>query len=144
MRTQAPLDALLGATRQKVLAETFRQPERWWYLHELARTLSWGYVNMNASGFVTLARLGESAGVDLWNYQTKDGRSVRKALEWIVPYASGEKEWTHKQIKPRAFDLTIPLLEITAAKYKRSEYSTIAARLRKSGDKESFRYLGID
>lgn len=39
MRTVQPLDALLGATRQKVLAETFRQPDRWWYLHELARTL---------------------------------------------------------------------------------------------------------
>jgi DNA-binding transcriptional ArsR family regulator len=34
-----PLDALLGTTRQKVLAETYRQPDRWWYLHELARTL---------------------------------------------------------------------------------------------------------
>ena len=110
--------------------------------HELERTLSWGYVNMNASGFVTLARLGESAGVDLWNYQTKDGRGIRKALEWIAPYASGEQEWTHKQIKPRAYDLTIPLLEITAAKYNRPEYSTVAMRLRKDGDKESFRYLG--
>jgi DNA-binding transcriptional ArsR family regulator len=39
MRTTKPLDALIGATRQRVLAETYRNPERWWYLHELARTL---------------------------------------------------------------------------------------------------------
>ena len=98
---------------------------------------------MNAYGFVTLARLGESAGIDLWNYQTKDGRGVRKAVEWIVPYSSDEKEWKYKQIKPRAFDLTVPLLEIAAAKYKKPEYSAIAASLRRTGGKESFRYLGI-
>src|SRR5437667_107535 len=41
MRTiSKPLDALLGTTRQKVLAETYRRPERWWYLHELARSLN--------------------------------------------------------------------------------------------------------
>jgi DNA-binding transcriptional ArsR family regulator len=34
-----PLDALLGVTRQKILAQTYRRPERWWYLHELARSL---------------------------------------------------------------------------------------------------------
>lgn len=111
--------------------------------HELARTLSWGYVNMNAYGFAVLARLGESAGVDLWNYQTKDGRGIRKALEWIVPFASGEKEWTNKQIKPKGFDLTVPLLEIAAAKYKKREYSAIASRLRNLGEEEAYRYLGI-
>lgn len=111
--------------------------------HELARTLSWGYVNMNALGFTTLARLGDSVGVDLWNFNTQDGRGIRKAVEWIVPYAAGEKEWTFKQIKPRAFDITIPLLEIGALKYKNSEYSTVAAKLRNSGDKNAFRTLGL-
>src|ERR1700691_6011757 len=39
MSTGKPLDALLTATRQKVLAQTLGHPERWWYLHELARAL---------------------------------------------------------------------------------------------------------
>jgi len=111
--------------------------------HELARTLSWGYVNMNAYGFLTLARLGESAGVDLWNYRTKDGRGVREVLDWIVPYASGEKEWNFKQIKPRTFDLTVTLFEIGARKYKKQEYSMIAARLANQQDKNAFRSLGL-
>ena len=111
--------------------------------HELARTLSWGYVNMNAYGFTILARLGESAGVDLWHYRTKDGRGVREALEWIVPYAAGEKEWTYKQIKPRAYDLTIPLLEVAAVKYKKADYSAVAVKLKNAGEKNSFRSLGM-
>lgn len=110
--------------------------------HELTRTLSWGYVNMNAYGFATLARLGESAGIDLWTYRTDDGRSLRKAIEWIVPFAVGEKEWTHKQISPRKFDRTIPLLELAALKYKDPEYSRAASKLQRP-DKEGFRYLGI-
>src|SRR5690242_19471237 len=39
MRTMSPVDALLGATRQKVLSRTHLEPDRWWYLHELARAL---------------------------------------------------------------------------------------------------------
>jgi len=98
---------------------------------------------MNAYGFAILTRLGETAGVDLWHYRTKDGRGVREVLEWIVPYAAGEKEWTYKQIKPRAYDLTIPLLEIAALKYKKPEYSAIAAKLRNAGEKNTFRSLGL-
>ena len=111
--------------------------------HELARTLSWGYTNMNAFGFATIARLGETAGVDLWNYQTKDGRGIRKAIEWIAPFASGGKEWKHKQISPRKFDRTIPLMEIAAVRYKNPSYSAIAKQLRKPEDKEVFRELGM-
>lgn len=111
--------------------------------HELARTLSWGYVNMNAYGFVTLARLGESAGVDLWLYRTTDGRGVREIVEWIAPYAAGDKDWAFKQIKPRGFDVTVPLLEIAAIKYSTPKYSALAERLRNKSDKGAFRYLGI-
>ena len=39
MRTSKPLDALLGKNRQNVLSRTHLQAERWWYIHELARSL---------------------------------------------------------------------------------------------------------
>jgi len=39
MRTIKPLDALLTVTRQKLLSRTHLEPDRWWYLHELARAL---------------------------------------------------------------------------------------------------------
>ena len=99
--------------------------------HELARTLSWGYANMNLLGFFMLARLGESAGVDLWNYKTPDGRGLKRAIDWLAPFASGEKQWEHKQIKPRTFELTVPLLRIGAAKYKNAGYAAVAEKLAK-------------
>jgi predicted nucleotidyltransferase len=39
MRNQDPLDALLPKTRQGILAATYVQPERSWYVSELARRL---------------------------------------------------------------------------------------------------------
>lgn len=39
MRKKAPIDVLFPKTRQGVLAATFGQPERWWFLSELANEL---------------------------------------------------------------------------------------------------------
>jgi hypothetical protein len=108
---------------------------------ELARTLSWGYVNMNLQGLFTLARLGESVGVDLWKYSTTDGRSIQKAFEWLAPYAAADNEWPYKQIKPRTFDNTVRLLRTGAAKYKDPKYSAIAGRL-EAAEKRSYSTLG--
>jgi DNA-binding transcriptional ArsR family regulator len=39
MRTSASIDALFPKTRQAILAATFGEPQRWWYMRELARHL---------------------------------------------------------------------------------------------------------
>jgi DNA-binding transcriptional ArsR family regulator len=39
MRTSASIDALLPKTRQAILAATLGEPQRWWYMRELARHL---------------------------------------------------------------------------------------------------------
>jgi Alginate lyase len=84
---------------------------------ELARTKSWSYSVMNLDGLMTLARLGENAGVDLWNYETRDGRSIRKALEFLKPFASGEKKWTHEQLGEWPPHILLPLIRRAEAHY---------------------------
>ena len=66
--------------------------------HELARTKSMGYSTMNLRGYIHLANMAKTVGVDLWNFKTEDGRSIRKALAYLQPYALGEKNWTHQQL----------------------------------------------
>jgi len=76
---------------------------------ELARTKSWSYSVMNLDGLMTLARLGEIVGVNLWNYETRDGRSIRKALEFLQPFASGEKKWPYQQLGDWPAETSLPL-----------------------------------
>jgi hypothetical protein len=66
---------------------------------ELQRTKSLHYCVFNLSAMATLARLGESVDVDLWSYESADGRSLRRALDFLTPYLLREQEWKHEQIE---------------------------------------------
>ena len=70
---------------------------------------------MNLDGLMVLARLGEHVGVDLWHYETRDGRSIRKALEFLKPFASGEKKWTYQQLGEWPPQILLPLIHRAAA-----------------------------
>jgi hypothetical protein len=96
---------------------------------ELERTKSLGYSTMNISGLFELARLGESVGVDLWNFQTRDGRSIRKALDFLVPYATGARRWPYKQIAEFKGAEIVPVLLIATEKYRTARYREAAAKI---------------
>jgi hypothetical protein len=66
--------------------------------HELARTKSWGYSVFNLTAYLDLARLGEHVGVDLWHFQTVDGRSLRTALDFLVDHLAGTRRWLYPQL----------------------------------------------
>ena len=53
---------------------------------------------MNLRGFMHLANLGKKTGVDLWNFETVDGRGIPNALDFLLPFATGEKSWEYKQL----------------------------------------------
>jgi hypothetical protein len=84
--------------------------------HELARTLSWGYSLMNLSGFFELATLAENVNIDLWNYTSPGGKSIKAAYFWLLPYAEG-KEWTYEQIKAINYSDFTRLSHIAVSKY---------------------------
>jgi hypothetical protein len=98
---------------------------------ELLRTKSYDYCVFNLIALFDLARLGDVAGVDLWHYHTTDGRSLRRALDWMIPYATDEKPWTHKQIVPRGSSQTLAdLLREAASVFEEPNYGKVIPQLR--------------
>jgi hypothetical protein len=85
--------------------------------HELARTLSWNYSQMNLKGFFELARLAENVHLDLWTMETPGGKSLKKAFGWMLPYADENANWTYKQIKHRDVNGFAELARLAAPHY---------------------------
>jgi len=66
---------------------------------ELARTTSFHYSCFNLKAWTELAVFGEYVQVDVWHYHTADGRHLRQALEFLLPYVgSHPKPWPYPQI----------------------------------------------
>ena len=95
---------------------------------ELVRTKAWGYSVGNLDGLMLLARLGENVGVDLWNYKTADGRSIRGALDYLLPFALGEK-WPYQQLGEWPPQMLFPLLRRAAVEYRDPKYQTLIAKI---------------
>jgi hypothetical protein len=96
---------------------------------ELARTNAWGYSNGNLDGLCKLATLGDEVGVDLWDYKTAEGRSIRAAIDFLVPYAAGQKKWDFQQIGGFNADALQQTLLRAAKAYHNEKYAALAAQL---------------
>jgi hypothetical protein len=65
---------------------------------ELSRTNSLFYSEYGLTANFGVAQLAADVGVDLFGFQTTDGRSLRKALDFLTPYADPAKVWPYPQI----------------------------------------------
>lgn len=66
---------------------------------ELRRTNSLDYSMINLLALFDLASIAERVGIDLWNYEIH-GAGIRKALDYVLPYALKKQPWPHEQISP--------------------------------------------
>jgi hypothetical protein len=96
---------------------------------ELERTRSWDYSEFNIAAFMDLATLGRQVGIDLWNYRTADGRSIRQALDFMVPYAAGERKWTFDQITTFRAGTIHRILRRGAAAWQEAKYKALADKI---------------
>jgi hypothetical protein len=99
---------------------------------ELERTRGIGYSSFNLLAMSTLATIGANVGVDLWHYETADGRSIRKAIDWMVPYYDGTKKWEYQQISEWDPGEAVAMLAIAGSALGGS-YAELAAKISKNG-----------
>ena len=125
-RPEGARETLTAARQKRIAAQVEpdgRQPL------ELARTRSWSYSVMNIEGLTELALLGEHAGVDLWHFATPDGRSIRSALLYLAPYASGDRKWPDKQISGWTPEEVFPVLRRAALWYRDPTFTDAARKV---------------
>ncbi|SHN30581.1 Alginate lyase [Cyclobacterium lianum] len=124
---QATADSLARAGLPLILDEMIEadgsQPK------ELARTRSWDYSAMNLLGIMSYAKASLHTGLNLWNYENPKGGSIRRALDFMVPYLDSEKTWPHQQIhKKNDARLALPLA-IASRVYQYKPYKRLAEQI---------------
>ena len=60
---------------------------------ETARTKPFGYSIFNLDAMTTLCQILSTKENDLWNYQTKDGKSIKKGIDFLYPYLVDKNKW---------------------------------------------------
>lgn len=103
---------------------------------ELERTKGLHYSIFSLSAMSVIARIGEQLDEDLWNYETDDGRSLRRGLDFVLPYMTGQREWPHKQIEEVSISPSdVGLFYLSARRYRDKKYLRVIDRALRDPDK---------
>src|SRR5579871_2599810 len=65
---------------------------------ETRRANSFHYSIYDVRALTELADLAKRVDVDLWHFETADHRSVRGAVDYLMPFATGETKWPFPEI----------------------------------------------
>lgn len=84
---------------------------------ELVRTKSLSYSLFNLEAYTKAFLQADKLGLDLWNYETADGRSFKKALDYVLPYAMNPETWPEKQISKVDREDLYAMLRILVKQY---------------------------
>ncbi|WP_329548789.1 alginate lyase family protein [Streptomyces sp. NBC_01356] len=66
---------------------------------ELARTRSWHYSTFDLVAYTRLAAIGRHVGVNLWAYEGPEGQSLFKAVDYLLPAATGAQPWPYPELE---------------------------------------------
>ncbi len=119
-------DMLASVPLQRIIPQVEpdgRQP------HELARTNALSYSSANLNLLFCLAEVAAKLGIDLWHFASDDGRSMRQALDWLVPFWTQAQPWPYQQIAPFPTERAYDLLRKAAWAYGDSAYESALTAL---------------
>ncbi len=96
---------------------------------ETARATGLHYTEYALNAILDMATLAQHAGIDLFNYQTSDGRGIRKALDWAIPYFLKPLTWPYQQIDEFQPGKCVPHLYRFARAYRDPSLIATAKKL---------------
>ena len=94
---------------------------------ELTRTRALHYSVFALEAATGVAELGRCLGADLWRYQAADGRGLRRAIDFIAPYAGREAAFPYPDLRPQETAEMFELLSRAAWAYGEPAYARAAA-----------------
>lgn len=62
---------------------------------ELKRTKPYGYSLFNLDAMVMIAQILSNEESDLYHFETPDGKSLKKGLEFLYPYLNDKNQWPY-------------------------------------------------
>ena len=65
------------------------------FAEELRRTKPYGYSLFNLDAMAAICQLLSTPQDNLWKFELSDGRGMRKALEFMVPYIRNKSSWPY-------------------------------------------------
>lgn len=63
---------------------------------ELSRTKPYGYSIFNLDAMSTLCQILSTPSDNLWTYQTADGKSIQKGIDYLYPFVNDKNKWPLK------------------------------------------------
>ncbi|MBB2144607.1 alginate lyase [Pedobacter sp. LMG 31464] len=63
---------------------------------ELARTKAYGYSIFNLDAFTMICQILSTPKDDLWKFETTDGKSIQKGINYLYPFVADKSKWTLK------------------------------------------------
>jgi hypothetical protein len=126
-RDELAKDRLSEFHRKRIIAQVEadgRQPR------ELTRTRAWDYSLFNLQAFFDAASIAGKLSIDLWSPRSDDQRSIRRALDWLVPFATGERKWTYPQITRFQPEKLAPLPRRAGIVYRDPAYERVIGSLK--------------
>lgn len=95
---------------------------------EEARTKALWYSAFNLEAFVTVCRIAQLKGVDLWSTHSKGGATITTVIDYLQPYLADPKKWTKEQVTEFSND-GLYFLSFAGMGLKKPEYIALFRKL---------------
>jgi len=91
---------------------------------ELRRTKPYGYSIFNMDAMTMLCQVLSTKEDNLWEYQTPDGKSIRKAITYLYPYIADKSKWpfAHDVMYWNDWPVAQPFLLFGAEAYQQQDW----------------------
>ena len=97
---------------------------------ELVRTRAFTYSLFNLRAHMMAARLAKKLNIDIVNYESPNNASIKKEIEFLIPYALDHEKWPYQQITSWEKGYNDMFQILSAANYELDEdYSGIIQKL---------------